>query len=172
MQEAGVKARDMMTPAPACATREDTVQKAAALMRDLDVGFIPIVDDRDSMRLVGVLTDRDIAIRCVADGHHPGESVGSCMTSGYIARVDPDADMDEVVEQMKTRQLRRVAVVEAEDRLVGVISQADLATENHDSREVANTLARVSEPAEPRRSGKRQPEGRSGAPREAVARVP
>lgn len=146
-----MKASDMMTRSPKCVTRDDTVQNAAVLMRDLDVGFIPVVDDHDSCRLVGVLTDRDIAIRCVADGYEPGDTVGSYMTSGYIARVDPEATVEEVIEQMQSRQLRRVAVVEGDDRLVGVIAQADLATENHDSREVANTLARVSEPAEPRR---------------------
>lgn len=146
-----MKAKDLMTRAPECVTREDTIKHAAELMRDLDVGFIPVVEDRTSMRLAGVLTDRDIAIRCVADGYRPADEVGQYMTGGYIARVDVDADLDEVIAHMQERQLRRIPVVEEEDRLVGVIAQADLATENRDSREVATTLARVSEPAHPRR---------------------
>ena len=146
-----MKAKDLMTRAPECVTREDSVKRAAELMRDLDVGFMPVVEDRTSMRLAGVLTDRDIAVRCVANGYRPDDRVGDYMTTGYIARVDSDADLDEVVAHMQDRQLRRIPVVEEEDRLVGVIAQADLATESRDSREVATTLARVSEPAQPRR---------------------
>jgi CBS domain-containing protein len=146
-----MKAKDLMTLTPECVTRTDTVQQAARIMRDLDVGFVPVVEDRTTMRLAGVITDRDIAIRCVAEGFRDGSTVGEHMTTGFIARVEPDADIADVVQQMQERQIRRIAVVEGEDKLVGVIAQADLATEVPDPEEIAATVARISEPAEPRR---------------------
>jgi len=146
-----MKAKDLMTHTPECVTRDDTVQQAARIMRDLDVGFVPVVEDRKTMRLAGVITDRDIAIRCVAEGYRDGSTVGDHMTTGFIARVAPEADVDEVVKQMQERRIRRIPVVEGEDKLVGVIAQADVATEVPDAEEVAQTVARISEPAEPRR---------------------
>ena len=146
-----MKAKDLMTHTPECVTRDDTVQQAARIMRDLDVGFVPVVEDRKTMRLAGVITDRDIAIRCVAEGYRDGSTVGDHMTTGFIARVAPEADVDEVVKQMQERRIRRIPVVEGDDKLVGVIAQADVATEVQDAEEVAQTVARISEPAEPRR---------------------
>jgi CBS domain-containing protein len=149
--EDGMRAKEIMTAAPVCVTRDDTVRRAARLMNDVDIGFLPVVDDLSTMRPAGVITDRDITVRGVANGYRDDDTVAKYMTSGFLARVDPETPVSEVVRQMKERQLRRILVVGDEDRLVGVIAQADLATNGRDPREVADTVASISEPAEPRR---------------------
>jgi CBS domain-containing protein len=140
-----MKAREIMTPNPETVTRDSTLQEAARLMRDHDTGFIPVVDDRGSMRLTGVITDRDIAIRHVADGHTEKCCVGDHMSAGSIRSVRPDDDVEEVARIMKSEQVRRVPVCEDGDRLVGVIAQADLAQEA-DTERTGRVVREISEP--------------------------
>ncbi len=148
-----MKARELMTENPECLTEEDTVQKAAQRMRELDVGLMPVVDDASSRRLRGVITDRDIATRHVAEGHDTGECrVGNEMTKGNLYTVTADDDTKTVMERMKAGQVRRVPVME-DDRIIGIIAQADLAVEMPDSaaEEVERTVEKISEPAKPDR---------------------
>lgn len=148
-----MKARDLMTRNPECLTENDTVQRAAQLMRDTNVGLIPVVDDTSSRRLRGVITDRDIAIRHVAEGHDTGECpIGEEMSSGEMYTVTPDDDDATVMSRMKEGQVRRIPVVE-DDEIVGIIAQADLTVNTPDSaaEEVERTIERVSEPARPER---------------------
>lgn len=140
-----MKARELMTSNPECVTREDSLQRAAQIMRDLDVGFVPVVDDRSSMRLSGVITDRDITIRAVADGRSDGR-VADCMSSGNLRTVRPEDSDRDVMQAMKDAQVRRIPVVEEGDRLVGVIAQADIATEGVGDRQVGDTVEKISEP--------------------------
>jgi CBS domain-containing protein len=145
-----MKARDIMTPNPECVTRDDTIAHAAQIMRELDVGFVPVVD-RTTMRLEGVITDRDIAIRHVANKDPDSCTVGDHMTTGGIRTVGPDDDVKEVLEAMKQDQIRRIPVVEGGQRLVGVIAQADIATERVGDRKVGDLVEKISEPGAPRR---------------------
>lgn len=148
-----MKAREIMTKDPECLTENDTVQKAAQRMRELNVGLMPVVDDAGSRRLRGVITDRDIATRHVAEGHDSGECrVGNEMTRDNLYTVAPDDDQNAVMERMKAGQVRRVPVME-DDRIVGIIAQADLAVGLPDSaaEEVEKTVEKISEPAQPRR---------------------
>lgn len=148
-----MKARELMTENPECLTEDDTVQKAAQRMRELDVGLMPVVDDANNRRLRGVITDRDIATRHVAEGHDSGECrVGNEMTKDNLYTVTPDDDQNTVMERMKAGQVRRVPVME-EDRIVGIIAQADLAldTSADSAEEVERTVEKISEPAQPRR---------------------
>ncbi len=140
-----MKARDIMTANPQCVTREDSLAEAARIMRTADTGIVPVVDDRTSMRLSGVITDRDIAIRHVADNHPNECTVGDHM-SGGVRTVEPNADVNDVMNLMKSEQVRRVPVVENE-RLVGVIAQADLATHHVGDRKVGDTVEKISEPS-------------------------
>jgi CBS domain-containing protein len=141
-----MKAREIMTKDPEVVTGDDTIQRAAAIMRDRDIGFVPVVDDRSGMHLTGVITDRDIAVRHVAAGH-PGDcQVDKEMSAGRLQTVGPDDDIERVMEVMQRAQVRRIAVVEDDNRIVGVIAQADLATGDVDDRKVEETLERISEP--------------------------
>lgn len=122
-----MKARDMMSTQLYVATRDEPVSAAAALMRDKDVGIIPIVDDRSSMRLVGVITDRDLAVRCVARRHPADCTVSDHMTWSDLVTARPDEDPARIIERMEYAKVRRAPVVDG-GRLVGIISQGDIAT--------------------------------------------
>lgn len=138
-------ARQLMSSTVRTVTAHDSVADAARIMRASDVGMLPVVDDPSSMHLVGVITDRDIAVRCVADGHEPTCRVGTHMTSTKLATVGPDSGEDEVIAKMEVHQVRRLPVVEME-RLVGVIAQADIATRlgPHEPEKVEHLLETVS----------------------------
>jgi len=123
-----MRARDIMTSNPLVVTGEDTISHAAEIMRDAEVGIVPVVDDREHRRLIGVLTDRDIAVRCVSHKHVPACDVRLHMSGDHLYTVAPDDDVDRVIEAMAHDQVRRIPVVADDGRLIGMISQADLAT--------------------------------------------
>lgn len=123
-----MQARDIMTPEPVFVTPHDSIAKAAELMRDYDIGIVPVVDSRETMRLQGVITDRDIAIRCVAESHSPSCEVSDHMTSSGIDAVQPDMKVEQVIVRMEQDRIRRIPVVDDRNRLLGIIAQADLAT--------------------------------------------
>ncbi|MEV2256324.1 CBS domain-containing protein [Streptomyces sp. NPDC050147] len=109
----------------------ETLDRAAQLMRQLDVGALPISDENE--RLCGILTDRDIVVGCVAMGHDPSRVTAGDMAKGTPRWVDSGADIDEVLQEMKGSQIRRLPVIENK-RLVGMISEADLATHLDDTQ--------------------------------------
>jgi CBS domain-containing protein len=113
---------DVMTTLPAVIGPETSAAQAARMMADLDVGSLPIVEDS---RLVGVITDRDLAVRILAEGRDPQTPVGEICTSTVVT-VAPAAPIDVAAQLLARNQLRRLPVVEG-DRLLGIISQADLA---------------------------------------------
>lgn len=143
-----MKAGDLMAPFPGVVTAGDPLSRAAEIMRDWNVGMVPVVDDTVAMHLLGVITDRDIVVRCVAPRHGGGCCVGAHLTRGPLATVEPDTDVREVMERMKERQVRRLPVV-AGGRLVGVVALADLARLEGvlDPLEVESVVQRVSAPA-------------------------
>ena len=123
-----MRARDIMTSNPLVVTGEDTISHAAEIMREAEVGIVPVVDDREHRRLIGVITDRDIAVRCVSHKHVPACDVRLHMSADHLHTVAPDDDVDRVIEAMAHDQVRRIPVVADDGRLIGMISQADLAT--------------------------------------------
>jgi CBS domain-containing protein len=121
-------------------------------MRDFDVGVVPVVSDVESRHLVGLITDRDIPIRHVADTHLPDCSVKAHMTHADIETVDPNDDSATVLEAMKRREVRRIPVIDESGKLLGVIAQADIAVTDEIPREnVADVVKTASEPALPAR---------------------
>ena len=141
-----MKARELMTSNPDCVTESDSLQRAAAIMRDRDIGAVPVVSDESSRRLVGIVTDRDIAIRHVAEGHREGHTVREVMSKGSLATVREDDSVDRVMELMKENKVRRIPVVGKNDEIVGMIAQADLALDTRDDRKVGKTVEEISEP--------------------------
>jgi CBS domain-containing protein len=141
-----MKAQDLMTTNPACCMPNSTVREAAQLMRDHDCGCIPVVEG-ESKRLVGVVTDRDIACRCVAEGQNPDTPVRDIMTSNPQC-CHPEDDIAAVEQIMIEAQVRRVPVVDAKDCCVGMIAQADIALSDEavSDREVGRMVERISEP--------------------------
>jgi CBS domain-containing protein len=139
-----MKAQDIMTKNPSCVTPETRVQDAARLMKNEDVGIIPVVESQGSMKLVGVITDRDIAIRVVADGAaSSNSSVRDVMTSNITTSAPGDSVKD-VMELMGREQVRRIPIVD-KGELVGIIAQADIVREADDKR-AERTVEKISEP--------------------------
>ena len=103
----------------------ETLDRAAQLMRELNVGALPISDENE--RLCGILTDRDIVVGCVAMGHDPARVTAGEMAKGTPRWIEVNADVSEVLGEMQGHQIRRLPVIENK-RLVGMISEADLAT--------------------------------------------
>lgn len=119
------KARDLMTPDPVCCRSHTSIDEVARLMVDGEFGEIPIIDADDHP--IGVVTDRDIVRRVVAEGKNPiGYTAETCMSQPVIT-VTVDAHLDDVVATMERHQIRRVPVVDQDGRCVGIISQADVA---------------------------------------------
>lgn len=140
-----MKARDIMTANPESVTASDSIQAAARIMRDSDVGIVPVVDDVGSRRLRGVITDRDIAVRCVAEGRD-GTCRVSDLMSGDLVTARPDDDVSKVMDRMKTEQVRRIPVVDDSDRLVGIIAQADIALDGPGDKAIGDVVEKISEP--------------------------
>ena len=122
---------DLMTSNPSTIEPDKTVADAAKLMRDEDAGLIPIVEGK---KLAGTITDRDIAIRVVAEGKdQQSTTVRDVMTSRLVT-VDPDQDLDEALRLMAEHQVRRLPVVEEDGKLVGIVAQADIAKHTSDEQ--------------------------------------
>jgi CBS domain-containing protein len=141
-------ARDLMTRNPRVVTVDQRVNDAARIMRDQSVGCVPVVNDTSTMRLEGVITDRDITVRCTAERHLRDCPVVEHMTAGPLNTVTPHTDVTEVMEQMERDQVRRILVTEG-DRLVGIIAQADLALKEGpvEPLKVEEVLERLSAPS-------------------------
>ncbi len=123
--------RDLMTSNPTTIEPDKTVVDAAKLMDDEDAGLIPIVEGQ---KLVGTITDRDIAIRVVAEGKDPQSAkVRDVMTSRLVT-VDPEQDLDEALRLMAEHQVRRLPVVEEDGKIVGIVAQADVAKHTSDEQ--------------------------------------
>ena len=135
-----MRCREIMTRELRTATRETSLQEAAAMMRDGDVGAVPVVEEG---RLVGIVTDRDIVVRCVADGREVSTPVGEAMTI-EIFSVRPDDFVFEAVRLMGDKQIRRIPVISEDGKLAGIISMADVALETEDDLEIAETLEEIS----------------------------
>jgi CBS domain-containing protein len=125
---ASKNARDIMTDSPAVCTAETTAQDAARLMQDNDCGSLPVVENRDSMKLIGMVTDRDLALRILGRGQAPSTPIREAMTRN-VSSVKLDDDLDAVESVMSGQQVRRVPVVDNNDRVIGIVAQADLARE-------------------------------------------
>jgi CBS domain-containing protein len=121
--------QDAMTPNPTTIGSETTVQEAARTMKSEDVGSLPIVDGD---RLVGVVTDRDLAIRVLADGKGADTTVGE-IASKQVVCVDPQQSLEEAARLMAEHQVRRLPVCEEDGKLVGIVAQADVAKSGHDA---------------------------------------
>lgn len=153
-----MRASELMTRDPETVTADATLADAAKKMRDMNVGVIPVVESTSSKRLKGLVTDRDIAIRAVAVGKDSKAKVSEVMTTD-VETCNQNDSVDQVLQLMQREQVRRVPITDREGRLVGIIAQADVATEyggddgQRDDR-VADTLEQVSEPGNPRRGGR------------------
>jgi len=135
---------ELMTKDPVCCVPGDTVQKAAELMRAENIGPIPVVLDNESKTLVGILTDRDLALRVVAEARDVNTTtVNDVMTTGTVSCRDDD-DLREALYAMEQYQIRRIPVVDKNERIIGIIAQADVATRLQSTAHTAEIVEEIS----------------------------
>jgi CBS domain-containing protein len=138
--------RDIMTSDVACCEADTTLQQVAQMMVDCDCGAIPVVADEQSRRLIGIITDRDIVCRAIAKGYNPAVmSARDCMSTSDIACVTPDTDFNECRRVMEEYQVRRVPVVDENNCVCGILSQADIARQAPEDK-TAEVVREVSQP--------------------------
>jgi CBS domain-containing protein len=135
----GKHVREAMTPGPETIQADRPAAEAAKLMKYVDAGMIPVMENGN---LLGTVTDRDIAIRLVAEGKDPRSTPVREIATSDIVTIDPDRDLAEALELMAKHQVRRLPVVE-QGRLVGVLAQADVAREA-DEEAVGHTVEEIS----------------------------
>lgn len=144
-----MKISEIMSKNPCTVTPDTPVSEAARLMKQEDVGLVPVIERVGGAetrgRLVGVITDRDIAIRQVAEGRTSDSPVRDVM-SGGVRTAAPDDTVESVMEMMGREQVRRVPIVDERGSLVGVVSQADLARKAMNNGKVEQTVERISQP--------------------------
>ena len=142
-----MKCSEVMTVNPSCCLVTDTVHRAAQLMKGEDVGPIPILDDLENRRLEGVITDRDIVLKLVAEDRDPNTTrVSEIMTTDVVTcRVNDDAD--KAVRLMEEHQVRRIPIVNDNGQLAGIVSQADVATRMKDPGKTAEVVKEISQAA-------------------------
>jgi CBS domain-containing protein len=140
-----MKVRDVMTSDPVCCLPSDSAQKVARLLRDHNVGSLPVVADTNSKQLVGMITDRDLCINVLADALDPKSSIERWISAKPISVRDGE-NLDKAERAMQEHQVRRLPVVDGSDNVIGIISQADLALKDKPEK-VSKTVAEISKPS-------------------------
>ncbi|GLC25574.1 hypothetical protein rosag_20870 [Roseisolibacter agri] len=140
-----MRAQDIMTKDPRVVTPETPVQEAARLMQSEDTGVLPVVESNQSRLLVGVITDRDLALRVVAEGK-TSASVRDAMSSG-VKTAKPDDNVKDVMDLMAREQVRRIPIVDDRGMVVGIVSQADVVLEAGNDKRAEQTIEEISKPA-------------------------
>ncbi|HEX3231610.1 MAG TPA: CBS domain-containing protein [Pyrinomonadaceae bacterium] len=134
-----------MTKNPECCLPSDMVITAAQLMKSEDVGPIPIVADKDGLKLTGIVTDRDLAIKVIAEARDPNTTrVADVMSDDVVSCRETD-DVNQVLKLMEENQVRRIPVVGSNDQLLGIIAQADVATRLGQPNATGRVVEQISE---------------------------
>src|SRR5688572_28552599 len=127
---------EVMTSDPVCCLTGDTVEKAAQLMKSEDVGSIPVVEDKRAMRLAGIVTDRDLVLKVLAEARFGQDILVQDVMTLDPVTCHPDDDLQIALDAMANNQVRRIPVVDDNGSIVGIIAQADIATRTDEPEEV------------------------------------
>jgi CBS domain-containing protein len=141
-----MRVQDVMTKNPASVTPAATAREAAQLMQREDTGVIPVVEEQSSKRLVGIVTDRDIAIRIVAEGKDANTRVSEIMSANRLATCSPNDNVDDVMNAMAKEQVRRIPIVDDRGSLLGIVAQADI-VRKADNTKAERTVEDISKPS-------------------------
>jgi CBS domain-containing protein len=142
-----MKCSEVMTKDPNCCLPTDTAVEAAQLMKSENVGPIPIVNNKDEKKLEGIVTDRDLVVNLVAEGRDPRDTRVSDVMTTSIKTCRADDDVKDAIELMEEHQIRRIPIVDENDRLLGIIAQADIATRMQSPGTTAEVVKQISQSA-------------------------
>lgn len=134
--------RDVMTPNPECVSEKDSLRDVARIMKDRDTGVVPVVNDK---KIVGLITDRDIVVRGLAEGKDLGNASISELMTRNVRSVREDATLNEVISLMSSSEIRRVPVVNGKDEIVGILSLGDIASDTNLDGKVGKTVESISQ---------------------------
>ena len=140
-----MKCKEMMTADPVCCTPNDSAADIAQLMKAQDIGSVPICEDGQSKKLLGIVTDRDLALKIVAEGRDPNTTIAESVMTEDPVTCKPDDNVEIALEAMEQHQVRRVPVVDKNGHLVGIIAQADVAI-RCDPEKTAELVEEISRP--------------------------
>ena len=142
---------EVMTREPACCEPGDSVSRVAGIMKREDVGSVPVVESQEDRKLVGIVTDRDLVVKVLADGTDIEKSTVRDAMTANPASCHEDDPVDKAVKLMSDRQVRRMPIVDQQGRLVGIIAQADVATRVNRDATTGELVEAISEPGSTRR---------------------
>lgn len=145
-----MRCSEVMTSNPTCCVPGDTAARVAKIMKTEDVGSVPVCESRQNRTLVGIVTDRDLVLKIVADGHDAASTYVRDVMTGKPFVCHPDDDLQKVFDTMQQKQVRRIPVVDDSGQLIGIIAQADLATRSGEPEKTAEVVEEISKPASTR----------------------
>ena len=139
------KCNEVMTKDPVCCLPSDMVAKAAELMKSKDIGSIPVVENEQNKKLVGIVTDRDLTLKIVADGLDAKSTKVDAVMTRKVVTCGADDDLQKALDAMSKHQLRRIPVVDSDNRILGIIAQADVATRFDHPKRTAAMVKEISQ---------------------------
>ncbi|AFZ67712.1 CBS domain-containing protein [Deinococcus peraridilitoris] len=142
-----MQVRQVMTNDPVCCTPDTNLRDVAAMMVEYDCGSVPVVENYDNMRAVGVVTDRDITVRTVAAGKNPLECCAQDAMTDTVVSISPEADLMDAIRLMEETKVRRLPVTSANGAVVGMVAQADV-IRNVDNEDAGLVVREVSRPTD------------------------
>jgi len=139
------KCNEVMTNNPVCCLPNDSVAKAAGLMKSQDIGSIPVIENEQTKKLVGIVTDRDLALKIVAEGRDPKTTKVEAVMTHNVVTCRADDDLQKALDAMADYQLRRIPVVDNDNKILGIIAQADVATRVDQPEKTADMVKEISQ---------------------------
>jgi len=137
---------EIMTPNPICCLPIDDVRKVAEIMLRENLGPIPVIDNDQTRKLVGILTDRDLVLKVIAEGRDPEKTKVETVMTRKVVSCRADDDVQKAIDSMSAHQIRRVIVVDEVNKILGIISQADVATRVYQPQKTAELVKEISQP--------------------------
>ena len=139
------KCNEIMTKNPVCCLPNDNVAKAAELMKSGNIGSIPVVENEQTKKLVGIVTDRDLALKIIAEGRDAKSTKVETVMTHKVVTCHADDELQKALDAMTEHQLRRIPVVDNDNRIVGIIAQADVATRADQPEKTAEKVKEISQ---------------------------
>ena len=139
------KCNEVMTKNPVCCLPDDMVMKAAELMKSQNIGSIPVIENEQTQKLVGIVTDRDLALKIIAEGRDARSMKVESVMTREVVTCRADDDLQKALDAMAEHQLRRMPIVDNDNKVVGIIAQADVATRADQPEKTAEMVKEISQ---------------------------